>query len=188
MGAYLNQIRQGAGSVEAWEKAKENILSDKMRYGYWDGDILMEDTAKTRDPQCSVAEIRSAYTTSFHILHLAFCKSCSSPSRDSRIAKACRSHHWHGMNVVSQAISPVNQIVKDYIQFSGQEQVVKVDDKKPAAPHEIWANTAEYNNINCNLWSCSNPGIGFEKVRVYRLDSPLACLQGHPARDGECCD
>ena len=59
MAPYLSQLRQGAESTEAWREAKKNILSDKMKYGYWDGDVLVENTAKSRDPKCSVAEIRS---------------------------------------------------------------------------------------------------------------------------------
>ena len=60
MGPYLSQLRKGAESTDAWREAKKNILSDKMKYGFWDGDVLVEDTAKSRDPKCSVAEIRLA--------------------------------------------------------------------------------------------------------------------------------
>ena len=60
MAPYLQQIRKGAESEQAWREAKKNILSDKMRYGRWEGDILVEDTAKTKDATCTVAEIRYA--------------------------------------------------------------------------------------------------------------------------------
>lgn len=60
MAAYLSKLREGAESTEAWREAKKGILSDKMKYGLWDGDVLVQDTAKSRDPACSVEEIRWA--------------------------------------------------------------------------------------------------------------------------------
>lgn len=58
MGAYLREIRKGADSYEAWAAAKEGILADKMRYGLWEGDKLVEDTAKVKNAACSASEIR----------------------------------------------------------------------------------------------------------------------------------
>lgn len=60
---YIEQLRRGANPDEAWQEAKKAILKDGMKYGFWDGDVLVEDSTKVKEPKCSVNEIKYALSS-----------------------------------------------------------------------------------------------------------------------------